>query len=159
MIFNPRVLLIGNPESGRSELMKKLSTDRYIEYYQMYGKPMHNKEVMGTINIAIFCYSINDLHTFEMLYFWTCTLKKQEKSLKNIVLALVGIETDSKKKREVSYENGLSYADYKNMYFFEISLIKPDGVENLKKWIEKTVKYALEEPYNPNCNNISKSCQ
>ena len=69
-------------------------------------------------HIILLCYDISNLSTFQNLDSWVNEIENY--SLDSLVV-LIGNKSDCKSKRQVSYEEGLQFANEHNFLFFETS--------------------------------------
>ena len=68
---------------------------------------------------AFIVYDITKRETFENVQVWLDDIKNQ--CPQTVLLVLVGNKLDLENERQISYEEGESFAQKNNMYFFETS--------------------------------------
>ena len=99
---------------------------------------------------ALICYDITSKETFENLESWLDECK--ENGNPEMMLALVGNKTDLEDEREVTVEEGKSFAKKHNLLFFETSAKTADKVgqlfqESASKIYEK-IELGIIDPSN-----------
>uniref|UniRef100_A0A6B2LKZ4 Uncharacterized protein n=1 Tax=Arcella intermedia TaxID=1963864 RepID=A0A6B2LKZ4_9EUKA len=83
-----------------------------------WGVPYHEMYIKNNIAFVLL-YSITSKTSFENLGAWNDNIKKMKESTHPITL--VGSKADLEEKRQVSYEEGLSFAERIGATFWEVS--------------------------------------
>ena len=78
---------------------------------------------------ACVVYDITNRNSFQNVQLWIDDCKKQ--TPKTVLLVLIGNKLDLESKREISYEEGRSFAIDNNMLFFETSAKTGENIEEL----------------------------
>ena len=78
---------------------------------------------------ACVVYDITNRNSFQNVQLWIDDCKKQ--TPKTVLLVLIGNKLDLESKREISYEEGRSFANDNNMLFFETSAKTGENIEEL----------------------------
>ena len=74
----------------------------------------------------ILVYDITKKETFERIKFWLTQALKINSAFNAL---LIGNKTDLDKERQISYEEGKSFAEENGMIFYETSLYKPETIK------------------------------
>ena len=102
---------------------------------------------------ACIVYDITNHSSFESIQSWIDDCKKQ--SPKSVLMVLVGNKKDLENKREVSYEEGESYAKAHDMLFMETSAKTGEQISEIfEKSVQKIDENITENKYdleNDNC--------
>jgi len=102
---------------------------------------------------ACIVYDITNHSSFESIQSWIDDCKKQ--SPKSVLMVLVGNKKDLENKREVSYEEGESYAKAHDMLFMETSAKTGEHISEIfEKSVQKIDENITENKYdleNDNC--------
>jgi len=142
-----KCLVIGDSGTGKSSLMLRFTNDVYNPNYistigvdfKIKSLNIKNKVVKFQIwdtagqdrfrtitssyyrgcNAVIICYDITEKETFTNVKIWLNEVKKY--SMTEPLMILCGTKTDLLDKRQVSEDEGLSYAKNNNMMFYETS--------------------------------------
>ena len=94
---------------------------------------------------AFIVYDITKRETFENVQVWLEDIKNQ--CPQTILLVLVGNKLDLENERQISYEEGESFAQKNNMYFFETSAKTGVNIENLFLKSVETINERIQEDF------------
>lgn len=103
-----------------------------IQLWDTAGQERFHSIVKGYFSnstCAVVVYDITKRQTFESVKNWI--EECQNYTNKNIVMVLVGNKTDLKEKREISTEEGKTFAEENGMEFFESSALTGDNIDNI----------------------------
>lgn len=153
-----KVLIIGDPEVGKTSILNRLKFNKFSEDYS----PTENQDIISLkisqnskiielklydmvnnkdfryivlqlyrkASFGILVYAINNRESFENLESWINDLR----NVNRCPIILVGNKNDDEKGREVSYDEGKSFAeDFDIRNFFEVNCKKKGGMENFLK--------------------------
>ena len=102
---------------------------------------------------ACVVYDITNRNSFENIKSWIDDCKKQ--SPKNVFLVLIGNKIDLENNREVTYEEGLKFAQKNGMLFFESSAKTGANIEEIftksSYEIAKKIESGFYDLSNENC--------
>ena len=141
-----KYILVGDYGSGKNDILRniKKSDDLTIESYKQLLIKRENKrfrifiwdtpscfyicnQYIKNADCAIVVYNIANKQTFENIDKWIEICGKS----KNIHIILVGNNFESKKKREVTYEEGQKLANNYNINFYEVSCITGENINEV----------------------------
>lgn len=156
-----KCVLIGDSGIGKSSLMIRFVDDKFnYQYISTIGVDFkistidyNNKTIKYQIwdtagqdrfrtitssyyrgsQATIICYDITDHNTFDNVNKWLDEVKKYSVNIP--ILILVGTKLDLEEKREVSYNEGLEFANLHNMKFFESSAKENKNVRQIFEFI------------------------
>ena len=94
---------------------------------------------------AFIVYDITKRETFENVQVWLDDIKNQ--CPQTVLLVLVGNKLDLENERQISYEEGESFAQKNNMYFFETSAKTGVNIENLFLKSAETINERIQEDF------------
>ena len=94
---------------------------------------------------AFIVYDITKRETFENVQVWLDDIKNQ--CPQTVLLVLVGNKLDLENERQISYEEGESFAQKNNMYFFETSAKTGVNIENLFLKSVETINERIQEDF------------
>ena len=94
---------------------------------------------------AFIVYDITKRETFENVQVWLEDIKNQ--CPQTVLLVLVGNKLDLENERQISYEEGESFAQKNNMYFFETSAKTGVNIENLFLKSVETINERIQEDF------------
>ena len=94
---------------------------------------------------AFIVYDITKRETFENVQVWLDDIKNQ--CPQTVLLVLVGNKLDLENERQISYEEGESFAQKNNMYFFETSAKTGVNIENLFLKTVETINERIQEDF------------
>ena len=94
---------------------------------------------------AFIVYDITKRETFENVQVWLDDIKNQ--CPQTVLLVLVGNKLDLENERQISYEEGESFAQKNNMYFFETSAKTGINIENLFLKSAETINERIQEDF------------
>ncbi len=102
---------------------------------------------------ACVVYDITNRSTFDNIKSWVEDCKKL--SPKTVLMILVGNKIDLENKREVTYDEGNTFAGKNGMLFFECSAKAGKNIDNIfyesTKEIDKRIKEGFYDLTNENC--------
>ena len=102
---------------------------------------------------ACVVYDITNRSTFDNIKLWVEDCKKL--SPKTVLMVLVGNKIDLENKREVTYDEGSTYAQKNGMLFFECSAKSGKNIDDIfyqsTKEIDKRIKEGFYDLSNENC--------
>ena len=94
---------------------------------------------------AFIVYDITKRETFENVQVWLDDIKNQ--CPQTVLLVLVGNKLDLESERQISYEEGESFAQKNNMFFFETSAKTGINIENLFMKSVETINERIQEDF------------
>lgn len=153
-----KILLIGDPESGKTSILLKYSSDTFSsDYINTLGIDFRIKhltiknykiklqiwdtagrERFKTITTAYYkgaqgifiVYDVTNRKSFENIEQWLKNIDKYSYSDSNIVKILIGNKIDINNKRVVTTTEGQELADLHQMIFFETSAKTGENIED-----------------------------
>ena len=78
---------------------------------------------------AFIVYDITNKKSFDNVIIWLKECK--DMCYKNILICLIGNKIDMKDKREVSYEDGINFAEENDLLFFETSAKEGNNIQEI----------------------------
>ena len=145
-----------HPSIGVQFIIRNIEIDNTIFRIQLWDTAgQENFRSMTKIyyknsSCAFVVYDITERETFNNLEIWINECKKV--APETIIFVLIGNKSDLKDNRQVSYEEGETFAENNNMLFFETSAKNGDNIEKVfeesVKLINKNInegKYNLED--------------
>lgn len=163
-----KCLLIGSSGVGKSSILERYTSDIFHQHFittigvdykfknividnynvklQLWDTASQERFRCITTNyyrnshIIIVCFDITDIHSFKDLDYWLNDCKKN--IYEPILIAICGTKTDLEKKRAVLYEDAKTFADFKNLPYFEIS--SKDGI-GINIMFETLIKSKITE--------------
>jgi Ras-related protein Rab-1A len=164
-----KCLMIGSTGVGKSSILERYVSNNFYEHFittigvdykfkdvdidnykvklQLWDTASQERFRCITSNyyrnshIIIVCYDITDKHSFGELDYWINDAKKF--LVENVLIAICGTKMDLNFKRTITFEEAKNYADYNNMYYFEISSKNGEGLQNM---FNNLIKIKLSEP-------------
>jgi Ras-related protein Rab-1A len=163
-----KCLLIGSSGVGKSSILERYTADIFQQHFittigvdyrfkniiidnyniklQLWDTASQERFRCITTNyyrnshIIIVCYDITDIYSFNDLDYWLTDCTKN--IFEPILIAICGTKLDLGKKRVVSYEDAKTFADFKNLPYFEISSKDGNGIN---KMFETLIKSKITE--------------
>ncbi len=162
-----KIIIIGDSGTGKTTLTKKYTTGEYRDNYvstigvdfsvrtidteggvsiklQLWDTAGQERFKAITKNYyksahgCIIIYDLTDRESFDNILYWLDQVA--ELSGESIVKILVGSKADLIEQRQVSREEGQSYAEKYNMFFMEVSSKQNTGVDDLFELMASSIK-------------------
>lgn len=103
-----------------------------LQFWDTAGQEKHKaiaNSYYKQANGAILCYDLTDKNSFKKLTFWLEEIRNS--APKDMKIILLGNKSDLIEEREISEEEGLTFAKENGFFFMEVSAKEnPDGVVN-----------------------------
>jgi small GTP-binding protein len=160
-----KCLLIGSSGVGKTSILERYSSNMFYGHfittigvdYKLKNMVMDNYNIKLQLwdtasqerfrcittsyyrnsHLIIVCFDLTDSHSFNELDFW---IEDAYKHLSEpIQMAICGTKSDLGIKRVISYAEGKSYADYKNLPYFEISSKDNVGIDFMFETLLKNI--------------------
>ena len=176
--FLCRVIIIGEPCTGKTSLLWRYSENVFIDNYKCtIGIDFKVKQIKlkeGILKMQLWdtagqerfkvltksyfrgsrcclvLYDVTRRTTFEKVTEWVNQFK-EEKSTQENILVIVGNKNDLVDQRKVTYEEGENLAKMLNCFFFEISVKEnPDSVNKLFETVAEQVFPILIKEFSQN---------
>ncbi|KAI6240170.1 putative Ras oncogene family protein [Aphelenchoides fujianensis] len=144
---------VGEPESqedqsgavGKSSIVSRFWRGTFNEAYSFtvgidfYSKTLKTKQQKGSAlffpsylrdaAVAIVCFDITNVLSFQALTFWTNYVK--QRSELPVRLIVIGTKLDLKDQRKVDRRTAEKFCEQQQVPFFEVSAKTGDGIEEL----------------------------
>ncbi len=168
-----KYIIIGDPSVGKSNLLMKFAHNKFTDEYQAtigvefgaknitFNNQIYRIQIWDTAGAesfrsitrayyknsvcAFIVYDITKRETFENVQVWLDDIKNQ--CPQTVLLVLVGNKLDLENERQISYEEGESFAQKNNMYFFETSAKTGVNIENLFLKSVETINERIQEDF------------
>lgn len=161
-IYFFKIVLVGSSNVGKTSLISRIKNNEFsivttstigVDYYKktiklnifpkIFNLTLQIWDTAGqdryrsittsyyrNTDCVLAMFSITDQKSFDELEYWINEVKKYNE---NIMLIIIGTKSDLENKRQVSYENGKSYAKSKNAKYYEISAMQNKGCSKIIK--------------------------
>ena len=173
MLYLLKYIIIGDSAVGKSNILTQYVYEKFSEEFQstlgvefaaknaVIDNKIYRIQIWDTAGAesfrsitrayyknsvcAFIVYDITKRETFENVQVWLDDIKNQ--CPQTVLLVLVGNKLDLENERQISYEEGESFAQKNNMYFFETSAKTGVNIENLFLKSVETINERIQEDF------------